>query len=564
MKKFFLCLSVFIYIFSYSFASSNNNTQIIQSGHWVYDALETLQSEIKQPFFTQNQPMSVGQMKFHFERIDENLLSDSGKKLYQKIENFLYHYDDFLPAHDLRIFANLITSPEIYLKSNENIPLSLDYFLNNRFLTIPILFGFSDYVTIQSDFFVAKNYSAMHENSNFTNIPYASNHFDFSFPTFSYGSTGVFFDNWGISFHMGKQGMQLGNTKLGSIVYNNTFETDFYSELSIFSERLKYSLNVSQIDNETFLYLHQLDTRPAKNFRFSMIEGSLLNDAFQLRYLNPFMIMHQYASWEDDYPKMTENQEKYYGEGYFCAYLAFTAEFIPFKNFRIYGLYAQNEILDLGGSRSDASLSVPDSLGGQLGFEYNFSLQNEGYLTANLECLYTSPYLYVKQSPDWSLFRSRTSPNMNGCVNTWIGSPFGPDCFAVQLYTKYDPISNWDISFGYLFKIHGENNAISLFSNSYDSQKGIYTYYPSVEYEIAQENENSQGMSAAKNKGRYMWMTGNAEYTHQLAIKANFSPINKLKFTGQFIYDFIFNHKNQPENFQHGFEFSFAAEYSLF
>ena len=69
-------------------------------------------------------------MKFHFDRIDENLLSVSGKKLYQKIENFLYHSDDFLPAHDLRIFANLITSPEIYLKSNENIPLSLDCFLN--------------------------------------------------------------------------------------------------------------------------------------------------------------------------------------------------------------------------------------------------------------------------------------------------------------------------------------------------------------------------------------------------------------------------------------------------
>ena len=95
-------------------------------------------------------------------------------------------------------------------------------------------------------------------------------------------------------------------------------------------------------------------------------------------------------------------------------------------------------------------------------------------------------------------------------------------------------------------------------------EKGIYTYYPSVEYEIAQENENSQGMSAAKNKGRYMWMTGNAEYTHQLAVKANFSPVDKLKFTGQFIYDFIFNHKNQTGNFQNGFEFSFAAEYSLF
>ena len=61
-----------------------------------------------------------------------------------------------------------------------------------------------------------------------------------------------------------------------------------------------------------------------------------------------------------------------------------------------------------------------------------------------------------------------------------------------------------------------------------------------------------------------MWMTGNAEYTHQFAVKANFSPVKKFKLTGQFIYDFIFNHQNKPGNFQHGFEFSLAAEYSLF
>lgn len=544
---------------------SNNNTQIIKSGEWIYDAMDTLNSEVCQTFFTQNQPMSIGELKFYFNKIDYEKLSASGKKLYLKVWDFLYpnSADDFFPSSDLRLFLNLLVSPEIYYKSNKNIPFSFDYCLENRFIEIPVLFGFSDFVTLQSDFFLGKNYVAVQNPYNFTNIPYKSNHFEFYLPRFSYTSTGISFLNWGFNFHLGKEGLQFGNTNLGSIVYNKTFETDFYSDLTFYTQRLKYSLKVSQVDSGTFLYLHSLDLRPFKNFRLSAIEGSLLNSAFQLRYLNPFMIMHQFSSWTDDYPQMTENEKKYYGEGYFCAYLAFTAEFIPFKNFRIYALYAQNEILDLGGSRQDASLSVPDSLGGQLGAEYNFSLPNESYLKTNIEAVYTSPYLYVKQSPAWSLFRSRNSPNTDGLVNSWLGSPFGPDCFAVLLSSQYNPLSNWKISLSYLFKIHGENNASSLFS-SYDKEKNIYNYYPSVEYELANENQDEQKCIEAKNKGRYMWMTGTREYTHQIAISGNYSPFEHLSFYAKIVYNLIFNNKNIKDNIQQGFEFSLGGQYSLF
>lgn len=569
MKKLFSLFFFFLILFSLELnaqSRAKNDTQIIISGSWIYDALQNLQSQTKRIFFTQNQPMSVGEIKFYFNKIDFESLSDAGKKLYEKTEAALYSSQDFTPNHDLRLFANVTLSPEFYYKSNKNVEWSFDYCLENRFIEIPILFGFSDFATIESDFFLAKNYVAMQNPQNFTNIPYKSNHVEFYFPRFSYASAGFLFKNreGGINFHVGKEGLQLGSATLGSVVFNKTFETDFYSDLTFYTEYLKYSLKVSQVDNDSFLYLHSLDVRPFKNFRFSVIEGSLLNSSFQLRYLNPFMIMHQFASWQDDYAQMTPNEEKYYGEGYFCAYLAFTAEIIPFKNFRIYGLYAQNEILDLGGNRSDASLSVPDSLGGQLGFEYNFSLKNS-LLQINFETIYTSPYLYVKQSPAWSLFRSRNSPNTDGPVNSWIGSPFGPDCFAFQLFSEYSPLSNWKISVGYLFKIHGENNATSLFSkNNYDEEKKIYNYYPSVLYELAEENRDEQKMLEAKNKGRYMWMTGIPEYTHQIAVSGSYSPFERLIFLGKFAYTFVFNNKNVSDNFQHGFELSFGLQYSLF
>lgn len=564
MKKSFLVLASFFALFFTTFAKSGNDTQIIKSGEWIYDAFDILNSENCETFFTQNQPMSVGELKFYLNKIDYDNLSAAGKKLYEKAENFLYPHDDLLPNEDLRFFINLNASPEFYIKTNKNIPYTFDYCLQNRFLEIPVIFGFSDYITIQSDFFIGKNYTSMQASDSFSNIPFNTDSIEFYIPRFAYGSTGKAFDNWGFSFHTGKEGLQLGNTKLGSIVYNKTFETDFYSDLSFYTERLKYSLRVGQLDNDTFLYFHELDVRPFKKFRFSMIEGSLLDSNFQLRYLNPFMLMHQFASWGDNFPCTTENEQHYYGESHFCAYLAFTAEFTPFKNFRIYGLYAQNEILDLGGSKSDKSLSVPDSLGGQLGLEYNFYLQNDAYLRTNIEAVYTSPYLYVKHNPQWSLYRSRTSPNMTGSADTWMGSPFGPDCFALQFTSQYLPLSNWDISFGYLFKIHGENNAKKLFGkDNYDSERDIYTYYPSVQYQIAEDNGNEQECINVRNKGRYMWMTGIPEYTHSIIIKGNCSPFKHLDFYAQFVYSFIFNCNNQNENFQHGMEFSIGGKFSL-
>ena len=63
MKKnlFFVLLS----LLSFSlFAKSGNSTQIIKSGHWVYDDLEALCMESKTDFFFDTQPMTIGEMRF--------------------------------------------------------------------------------------------------------------------------------------------------------------------------------------------------------------------------------------------------------------------------------------------------------------------------------------------------------------------------------------------------------------------------------------------------------------------------------------------------------------------
>ena len=217
------------------FAASGNSTQIIKSGHWIYDDLETLCMESKSEYFFETQPMTIGEMKFYFQRIPYESLSQSGKILYEKVKSFLNKNDDFFPNLELRFFANIQLNPEFYYKSNSNVDWSFNYFIREFPITLPIIIGFSDFITIEPDFMLGKNQPAANDPYNISNIPYAGNQFEFNFPKFAYGAVGHSFDKWGINFFAAKEGLQIYNTQLGSIIYNRTFETDFYCSLNIYS-----------------------------------------------------------------------------------------------------------------------------------------------------------------------------------------------------------------------------------------------------------------------------------------------------------------------------------------
>ena len=575
MKKsrFQLALILFFYSIVSLSAKSGNSTQVIKSGHWVYSALYSISSEVKSSYFLSNQPLSIGELKFYLKDIPYENLSEPGQRTYDKIQSFLNKNDDFFTEQDLRFFINVQVNPEFYYKTNPDIKWSFAYNYKDFALNIPLIIGFSDYFTIEPDFFIGKNFYGASLPDNFTNIPLSGSQFEFLIPRFAYGSTGLYFENWGVNFHIGKEGLKTGESILGSIIYNDTFETDCYAQLNLYTKWLKYTMDVVQVDNSKFFYLHQLDIRLLRNLRFGMIEGSLLNSDFELRYLNPFMLMHQFGSWNDYRSQLTEVEWEKYGEGRFCAYLAFTLEWIPFKNLRFYGLYSQNEILDLGGSRADSALSVPDSLGGQLGCEFDIPLKN-GYLKNWIEGVYTSPYLYVKQSPDWSLYRSRTdmqAPSEKNAVASWMGSPFGPDCFAVTFKSSYEPFEKWKLGAGYLFKIHGENTAEKLFdASAYKKNYGtdenpdwIWTYYPRTKYGLAEDANNDEEKIAARDEGRNMWMSGVREYTHQISVNANYDLLDNLSFYGQIVYTFVINNNNIQNNFAHGAEFTLALSYNV-
>ncbi|MCR4953465.1 MAG: hypothetical protein K6A43_05260, partial [Treponema sp.] len=185
---------IFFYFLDSLSAKSSNNTQVIKSGHWVYDALYSISSESKCSYFLSNQPLSVGELKFYLKNIPYEELSESGQRTYDKIQAFLTKNDDFFAEQDLRFFINAKIAPEFYYKTNPDIPWSFAYNYKDFALTIPLIIGFSDYVTIEPDFFIGKNFNDSALPQNFTNIPFDGGQLEFLFPRFAYGNTGLYFE----------------------------------------------------------------------------------------------------------------------------------------------------------------------------------------------------------------------------------------------------------------------------------------------------------------------------------------------------------------------------------
>lgn len=603
LKKIISQIVIFLLSFS-CFSDIYNSQQLIPAGHWVYDALYMLNSEEGRLSIADNAPMPVSEFKMCFSRINYDCLSDSGKDLYEKVEEYISTRKFTFNLGGFSFGFNIHATPEFLYKSNDELDwtFATDYTGNvndgassgftaseytKPILTFPLYLGFSDYVMIQTDPFVGKSYWGFVDNNNFTNIPTTADDYDFLWPRTAYGSVGAAFNKWGINLHIGKEGLQHGRTATGSVIYNSTFETDAYVQLNLYSPNFKYNLDVVQVNYESFLYLHSFEVTPFKWIKFGVSEGTYVCGPMELRFLNPLMIMHSYGAW-DEYG--TSVQKVYYGEPKSCQYMGINFDLMPIKHLRIYGLYAQNEIQSFVELRSENGRTMPDSMGGQLGFELTIPGKNNDWWIGNMEGIYTTPYLYIKQSADNSLYRERFNMQDKGGIPicSWIGSPLGPDAVGFQSGIKYEKNRKWSCELNYLFVAHG-TNSFNLFDDivTIDGEQ-YYAYYPSVRYKILREYEKElskaeteqeiqavkekypniedYGLTAeeAANLARDFKLTGIVQYTNQITLNGSYILNKHISFNGQMAYTFVFNNKNIIGNFEHGIELEFLIKCSLF
>lgn len=565
-------------------ANTVNDSQVIKSGHWIYDAMYELGMEAEDTLLIDLQPLSIGELKFSFKQIDYDKLSETAKRTYDIVYEFLFNQKAVFNTKGLKFDFNIKANPEFYYKNSTDndytspsyIDWTFDYYYKDNVLTVPVLFGFGNNLMIETDAFVGKNYGASNEYDNFTNIPLQrhTDEFEFTWPRFAYGSTGLYFDDWGLNIHIGKEGLNFGKTLMNSIFYSDKFETDSYVQANVYSQYFQYSLSTVEIDRTKFLYMHQIDFHPFKKVRVGVIEGSMVHGPFELRFLNPLMILHSYNGWVDS---VDEDKKKYYSEDHFCSYFGFTFDLMPVKNLRLYGVFSQIEI-QLPSERKGFGGYRPNSVGLQSGVEYNLPVRNNNLWKFNLEAAYTSPYLYIKQTPYSSLYRKRMD-NLNYLNNTypgeryvcsWIGSPYGPDCFALDTKISYEKKQKWSFNFDYKFVIHGEKS-FNLFNdkNNYVEDKDIFIYYPYAKAKylsetVKDETEKKQKLTEVYEDANNLWISGNNIYLNQFALEGTYEFTKKMSVSGKAVYSILLQNNKNYEHIANGFEFDLAIKYSLF
>jgi hypothetical protein len=501
------------------------------------------------------------------------------------MSNYLSDSKSLLSFGPVKTNLKLKLSPSFMFKTNKNIDWSFatDYtgeqngivsgygsvsnYMENEFvspiISVPISISFDKYAMIYTEPFVGKSYWAMCENHNISNIPFSGSDMDFLNPRNAFFSGGYTFNWWGINLHIAKEGLEIGRTSTGSVIYNSNFETDAYIQLSFFAPKFKFNMDVVEIQKNKYMYLHQFEFSIFNRIKIGLVEGTLVDGPFEIRFLNPLMIMHSFNAWDEYYAPF---EKQVYGEAHISQYLGVTLDIIPFKNARIYSLYAMNELQTLTELGIVSSDSIPDSFSLQLGMEYNIPLQNTlNWFSFSLEGVYSSPFMYIKQGADWSLYRERFNMHSysNIPIRSWIGTPFGPDAIGAKFQITYNQINKIKIDFGYLFVAHGINS-FNLFDKKiivYDENGNpveIYGYYPSVLY----KNKKLSSEEVVK-IGRNHSLNGIIQFTNELSVQGKYVINQNFEINSKLSFIFIFNHKNIPNNFECGVEGFFNVKLSF-
>lgn len=575
MKKIILLLTAFVLLYSVSFAQVYSGQQPIDAGHWIYDALYYLNLEQKKSSTMDNAPLTVSELYLNFQQINKDELSDTGKEIYEKAETFFDRKKFLFDFNGAKFTANAILNPTGAIRSNSDVDWSyassytdsdqgyvstaaMGTVYTEPVLIIPFILDFGEFAYIGVEPYVgAGPFWALTSDFYAVNIPTGRNGAECGmWPMKANASIGKSFETWGAELNVGRQGLEIGRTKTGSILYNSTFQTDFFVQLNLYSPQLKYTMDVAQVDVSRFLYLHSAEVIPFSWLKLGIFEGTMVDGAFELRYLNPLIFMHAFSGWRQ---YTSELEKKYYDEAHFCAYFGWSFDLTPCKYLRIYGMYAQNEIQSVIELNNDYDHSVPDSFAYQLGAEALFPV-SEGFLTTALEGIYTTPFCYLKPTKAASLARVRENDAESyglGKISSWIGSPFGPDALGGEFSVEYNIPVKLKLGAAYLFMAHG-TNSFGLFNKTKKIQGEEYdSFYPSAMY--------LQGEPASKTTAmRTYELTPVVQYTNRITLAGEYYFLSNLSAQATGAYTFIYNNKARKDEFAHGLELTLSARYSFF
>jgi len=466
--------------------------KILHPGDWAYEALAILSREQGKVFLVDSR-LTVTQMEQHLAEIDTDSLSDSALAIYNRLTAYLKSTPWLGSQSDaISLGLDLIIQPELYFKTNKDVPWIYNDYSRNPLLQIPLGVSLGRWVTAEADLYFGQNEYAASLHDNYINIPFdAVAQTDIHFPKRAYASIGSpVGEASGFNLAIGLGDNFFGKTRTGSIIISDHLERTVYAEATVYSPAFRYTAQVIQYEVNKYHYMHYMQARLHKKFSVSLAEGVMAAAPLELRFLNPFTIFHSYesfktytdynidkghnptdASLDELWDKNPDGSDKYdrtfdpNNHSRIGSYFGVKLEYLPVKNLRLYGLFVMDQFnLPMKKSHWMDTL-YPDAAGFQAGAEFSFPAKG-GYWEFGIEGVYTYPYLYVMWDKSWSFYKE--VPELDKMtLRYWTGSPFGPDTIAGTFWTGFRSSKLWYAGFSFEFSAQGERSSFGIFDRDF-------------------------------------------------------------------------------------------------
>ena len=209
-----ICGVLIAFFIAYSASAATRGAQeLIKAGHWVYDAFKEISLECGLVNFADSTPISIQQLKLYMSEIDEEKLSESGKRQLERINSYISESNLSYGYDIVSVGIEPSLSFEGFYKSEDDIDWVWDRYERKPMLDVPFTITVGDYVTMSMDTILSQNKGASLHNDNYTNIFYNPDDFDINFPDTAYFSTGkMLTDKAGFSFQIGRGSRNVGDT----------------------------------------------------------------------------------------------------------------------------------------------------------------------------------------------------------------------------------------------------------------------------------------------------------------------------------------------------------------
>lgn len=280
-------------------------------------------------------------------------------------------------------------------------------------------------------------------------------------------------DAWNLS--VARDRLSVGNGYTGNLFVGDNFSYQEYLKFTLCTNPFTYSFIMTHFDQQTgrttlesFRFSgphqqrisHRFSINFANRVTFSVTDNTLFQTAsgFDIRMLNPFMFLHNYNNFQQS-SELTDGDEANNFTGF-----ELEIPLYPGWSFTAQGVLDQIQTPD---ETSHADKDIFPNAWGALANVTGTWSTNGGILSAYVEGVYTSPYLYLNKkgrtdpdtgtwTPDWNYDLIVGYDIAGGPELSYTGYIHGPDSVVCAIGTSYRVPRKWSVAAQLLYKAHGQ------------------------------------------------------------------------------------------------------------